>query len=85
MADTKRDPQTLEAEASVPAAPGLLPSAQPPVLAEPLRVGAPASAAGGVTAVVKAMQHAWTEMGAVRGAKTLLQVNQAHGFDCPGC
>ncbi|WP_434385972.1 FdhF/YdeP family oxidoreductase [Melittangium boletus] len=85
MAETKHDPQTPAAEAPGPAAPGLRPSAQPPVLAEPLRVGAPASAAGGVTAVVKAMQHAWGEMGPVRGTKTLLQVNQAHGFDCPGC
>ncbi|HSP78851.1 MAG TPA: FdhF/YdeP family oxidoreductase, partial [Myxococcaceae bacterium] len=65
--------------------PEVLPSAQPPASPEPLRVGAPSTSAGGLPAVVSAMQHAWGEMGPVRGTRTLLRVNQPHGFDCPGC
>src|SRR6218665_1749242 len=85
MAETTRDTQTPESGDPPQAPSALRPSAQPPTLAEPLRVGTPASVAGGVTAVVKAMQHAWDEMGVMRGARTLLKVNQSHGFDCPGC
>jgi molybdopterin-dependent oxidoreductase alpha subunit len=49
------------------------------------QVGAPSKVAGGIPAVVSTMQHAARKMGVVRGAKTLLQVNQKGGFDCPGC
>jgi molybdopterin-dependent oxidoreductase alpha subunit len=31
------------------------------------------------------MGQAWAEMGAVRSLRTLSQVNQKEGFDCPGC
>jgi hypothetical protein len=31
------------------------------------------------------MKHAYNEMGAVRGTKTMLRLNQKNGFDCPGC
>jgi molybdopterin-dependent oxidoreductase alpha subunit len=48
-------------------------------------VGPQALSAGGVPAVVSALKHAWSEMGPVRGTRTLLNVNQPHGFDCPGC
>jgi molybdopterin-dependent oxidoreductase alpha subunit len=41
--------------------------------------------AGGVPAVLNTMKFAWREMGAVRGTRTLLQLNQNDGFDCPGC
>ena len=50
-----------------------------------LRVGAPASTSVGLPAVTHAMQVALTQMGPVRSARTLLRVNQKHGFDCPGC
>jgi hypothetical protein len=42
-------------------------------------------AAGGVPAVLSSMKHAYSEMGAVRGTKTMLRLNQKNGFDCPGC
>ncbi|HZB46494.1 MAG TPA: FdhF/YdeP family oxidoreductase [Pyrinomonadaceae bacterium] len=42
-------------------------------------------AAGGLSAVVESVKHAWREMGAARSVKTLLKVNQKDGFDCPGC
>ncbi len=44
-----------------------------------------AEVAGGVPAVWSSVKHAWREMGAVRGARTLLRLNQKDGFDCPGC
>jgi len=45
----------------------------------------PARSAGGLKAVWSSMRHARDEMGVVRGARTLLRVNQKGGFDCPGC
>jgi molybdopterin-dependent oxidoreductase alpha subunit len=42
-------------------------------------------AAGGVPAIVAAVKSISDEMGLVRGVRTLLQVNQAGGVDCPGC
>ncbi len=86
MAEASRQEQTAaESGTSALARPETLPSAQPPTTPEPLQVGAPATSAGGVPAVVSAMKHAFSEMGPVRGTRTLLQVNQTHGFDCPGC
>jgi molybdopterin-dependent oxidoreductase alpha subunit len=41
--------------------------------------------AGGVPAILSTMGQAWAEMGAVRSLRTLSQVNQKEGFDCPGC
>jgi molybdopterin-dependent oxidoreductase alpha subunit len=41
--------------------------------------------AGGIPAIISTMKHAWGEMGVVRGTRTLLQLNQKDGFDCPGC
>jgi molybdopterin-dependent oxidoreductase alpha subunit len=40
---------------------------------------------GGLAAVWSATKHATREMGLLRGARTLLKVNQKDGFDCPGC
>ena len=42
-------------------------------------------AAGGVPSIVAALKTISSEMGLVRGARTLLKVNQAGGVDCPGC
>ncbi len=36
-------------------------------------------------AIVSAVKSAWSEMGPVRGLRTLLKLNQQGGFDCPGC
>jgi len=38
-----------------------------------------------VPAIVAAVKSISNEMGLVRGVRTLLQVNQAGGVDCPGC
>ncbi|MGM0557313.1 MAG: molybdopterin-dependent oxidoreductase, partial [Myxococcota bacterium] len=46
---------------------------------------APSQTAGGVPAVTSTMKHAARKMGVFRGMKTLLQMNQKDGFDCPGC
>ena len=80
-----RDPQTPEPREPVAESASPRPSAQPPVLAEPLRVGPQATVAGGPRAVLASMKHALPEMGAVRTVRTLARVNQPHGFDCPGC
>ncbi|MCA1636523.1 MAG: FdhF/YdeP family oxidoreductase [Acidobacteria bacterium] len=45
----------------------------------------PKGVAGGIPAVLASAKHAWREMGALRGARTLARVNQKEGFDCPGC
>src|SRR5688572_4639108 len=42
-------------------------------------------AAGGVPAIVATLKTISSEMGLVRGARTLLKVNQSGGVDCPGC
>jgi molybdopterin-dependent oxidoreductase alpha subunit len=62
-----------------------LPSAQPPLEPKPPELGPVQEVAGGIPAVLSSLKHAWGEMGAVRGTHLLLQVNQKHGFDCPGC
>ncbi|MEA2174931.1 MAG: hypothetical protein QOD00_2523, partial [Blastocatellia bacterium] len=59
--------------------------AQPPEEFTGIEVKPLSKAAGGVPAVLNTMKFAWREMGAVRGARTLLQLNQKDGFDCPGC
>src|SRR5687767_4233641 len=42
-------------------------------------------AAGGVPAIIATLKTISSEMGLVRGARTLLKVNQLDGVDCPGC
>ncbi len=44
-----------------------------------------AQAAGGVPAIVASLKSISTEMGLIRGVRTLLKVNQTGGVDCPGC
>jgi molybdopterin-dependent oxidoreductase alpha subunit len=41
--------------------------------------------AGGFPAVLSTAKYTFKEMGAVRGTRTLLQLNQKQGIDCPGC
>ncbi|MFI6867524.1 FdhF/YdeP family oxidoreductase [Nocardia sp. NPDC050406] len=50
-----------------------------------LTVTPPKTEAAGVKAVAVALERAVEEMGVVRTARTLVRVNQRHGFDCPGC
>ena len=44
-----------------------------------------AKAAGGVPAIIASVKAVSDEMGLVRGARTMLKVNQVGGVDCPGC
>jgi molybdopterin-dependent oxidoreductase alpha subunit len=41
--------------------------------------------AGGVPAIIASLKVLSTETGLIRGARTLLKVNQVGGIDCPGC
>ena len=59
--------------------------AQPPDDIASIEITPTSKVAGGVTAVIDSMKHAWREMGATRSFKTLRQINQKDGFDCPGC
>jgi len=61
------------------------PQAQPPE--EPTRpeVKPISKVAGGMPAAITAAKHAFSEMGVMRGTRTLLQLNQKQGVDCPGC
>ena len=38
-----------------------------------------------MASALTAARFAFNEMGVIRGARTLLQVNQPNGIDCPGC
>jgi molybdopterin-dependent oxidoreductase alpha subunit len=44
-----------------------------------------AKAAGGMPAIIAAVKTLSAETGLVRGLRTMLQVNQTGGVDCPGC
>ena len=62
-----------------------MPNAQPPEEAVPPSVKPVSKVAGGLTAAITAAKYAFGEMGPVRGTRTLLQLNQKQGVDCPGC
>ena len=47
--------------------------------------GAPQREAAGLTGVAVALKHGFEQMGPIRTGRTLAQLNQRHGFDCPGC
>src|SRR3954469_12698049 len=64
---------------------GLTTQAQPPLENTAPEVKPISHAAGGLRAAVVAAKFAFGEMGVARGAKTLLQINQKQGIDCPGC
>src|ERR1044072_4637649 len=42
-------------------------------------------AAGGLPAIIETFKAVTSEMGLVRGARTMLKINQRGGVDCPGC
>jgi molybdopterin-dependent oxidoreductase alpha subunit len=50
-----------------------------------LRMGRPRREAAGPASVVSALADGLAQMGVRRTALTLRRVNQADGFDCPGC
>jgi molybdopterin-dependent oxidoreductase alpha subunit len=50
-----------------------------------VKVQPPEDHAAGLPAVVRSLRHLKAQTGLVRGTRTLLQLNQAAGFDCPGC
>jgi molybdopterin-dependent oxidoreductase alpha subunit len=62
-----------------------LPAAQPPIELDGTALRAPSALAAGLTAVGVTTRLAVSAMGAVRGAKLLLEVNQKQGFDCQSC
>lgn len=51
----------------------------------PLRQETPKRTAAGLPAVLNSFKYAWSEAGLIRGTLPMLQINQADGFDCPGC
>jgi molybdopterin-dependent oxidoreductase alpha subunit len=59
--------------------------AQPPEEPSPPIVTPVSKVAGGIPAVLSAAKYTFAEMGVVRGTRTLLQLNQKLGIDCPGC
>ncbi|HVS21499.1 MAG TPA: FdhF/YdeP family oxidoreductase [Pyrinomonadaceae bacterium] len=59
--------------------------AQSPGEREPAEVKPISKVAGGIPAALTAAKYAFSEMGVVRGTRTLLQLNQKEGVDCPGC
>jgi molybdopterin-dependent oxidoreductase alpha subunit len=59
--------------------------AQPPAESESPDIKPISKAAGGMASALTAARFAWSEMGIVRGTRTLLQLNQKQGIDCPGC
>src|SRR5260370_654262 len=59
--------------------------AQPPEETSTLLVKSSRNVAGGIPAALAAVKYAFGEMGVIRGTRTLLQLNQKEGIDCPGC
>src|SRR6476620_5275545 len=59
--------------------------AQPPAEASPPVVTPIRKVAGGLPAILSTAKYTFKEMGAVRGVRTLLQLKQKEGIDCPGC
>src|SRR5882724_8762144 len=62
-----------------------MPDALSPEEVSPPTVKPVSKVAGGFPAVLSSAKYTFKEMGAVRGARTLLQLNQKQGIDCPGC
>jgi len=50
-----------------------------------LSVGSPKKSAAGVGGIVHGLAPVLEQVGVVRGTRSLLKLNQANGFDCPGC
>lgn len=50
-----------------------------------LKLDEPMTYAAGPIGVKEAMRHTFKEMGVLRAMRSLLQMNQKDGFDCPSC
>jgi len=61
------------------------PSAQTPEEPRLVQIEPPSKVAGGIPSIIATAKTTWSEMGVVRGVRTLLNLNQKTGFDCPGC
>jgi molybdopterin-dependent oxidoreductase alpha subunit len=61
------------------------PGAEPPVEPGGTRIEKRCEVAAGLPGVVQTAKFTWKEMGIARGARTLLKLNQKHGFDCQSC
>ena len=61
------------------------PSAQPPEEKSSVEIDSISKIAGGIPAIISTLKSSWSEMGLIRGARTLLKINQPGGVDCPGC
>lgn len=61
------------------------PLAENPEAFTGMRRGRPAKKAGGLPAVVSALEHVFGAMDVPRGLKALAELNQMKGYDCPGC
>jgi molybdopterin-dependent oxidoreductase alpha subunit len=61
------------------------PSAQPPEETGPVEIRPLSKVAGGLPAIAATLKSVSAEMGLIRGARTLLKINQQGGIDCPGC
>ncbi|TAI47186.1 FdhF/YdeP family oxidoreductase [Flagellimonas allohymeniacidonis] len=57
----------------------------PQTFSENVEIKEPMAYAGGSPSVQQALRHTFKEMGAVKGLKGLLKMNQKNGFDCPSC
>ncbi len=62
-----------------------IPSAQSPEDSSLVQIEPLSKAAGGIPSIMATAKAVWSEMGVGRGVRTLLQLNQKDGFDCPGC
>ncbi len=59
--------------------------AQPPIEEENIQITKSKQVAAGVPAIVSTLKHSLGKMDVKTTIKTLFQVNQMDGFDCPGC
>ena len=75
--------EATEARASAPAL--RQPSALTPLVTAPLSVERPPKSAAGLPAVMSSLNYTLRKAGFTRGLRVLAKVNQAEGFDCPGC
>ncbi|MBA2585487.1 MAG: FdhF/YdeP family oxidoreductase [Chthoniobacterales bacterium] len=62
-----------------------MPGAQPTLATTGTEIRKGHDVAAGLPAVYQSMRFTIREMGALRGAKTLLKLNQKDGFDCQSC
>ena len=60
-------------------------NAQTPEESRLVQIESPSKTAGGIPSIIATTKHTLSEMGLTRGVRTLLQLNQKTGFDCPGC